>query len=153
MDIALRKDPDPDVEFYYRTQFETYTEPYLLWDRETWEVVVGSCDVYRIEVDGKYGGDIILEDRGKGREYIVDFSILPGYQRRGVGTAVLKHFKTRSRRLLAVTRKETLPFFLKSGFTLRRRIKSYYDHGVDGYYVEHSQPASSARKPRVVALE
>jgi hypothetical protein len=34
-----------------------------------------------------------------------------------------------------VTRKETLPFFLKSGFALKRRIRNYYDAGVDGFYV------------------
>lgn len=152
MDIAIRTDPDPDVEFYYRTQFQIYEEPYLLWDREIWETVAASCEVYRIEVDGKYGGDIILEDRGKGGEYIVDFSILPEYQQRGVGTAVLKHFKNRNRRLLAVTRKETLPFFLKTGFTLRRRIKSYYDHEVDGYYVEYGRSSSPAGKPRVTGV-
>ncbi len=147
MDILLREDSDPDVDFYYYAQFRVYQEPYLLWDREIWEAVAASCDVYRIEVDGKYAGDIIVEDRGKGTEYIVDFSILPEHQRKGVGTAVLKQFKNRNRRLLAITRKETLPFFLKSGFALRRRIKSYYEHGVDGYYVEHSPPASSVRKP------
>ncbi len=151
MDITIRKDPDPDVEFYFRVQFEIYRESYLLWEREIWEAVTASCDVFRIEVGGKYGGDIILEDRGKGTEYIVDISILPEHQQRGIGTAVLRHFKARSRRLLAITREETLPFFLKSGFMLRRRIKSYYDRGVDGYYVEYSHPVSSAGKPRVMS--
>ena len=137
MDITLREDPDPDIDFYYHAQFKIYQEPYLLWDREIWEAVTAACDIYRIEVDGKYAGDIVLEDRGKGTEYIVDFSILPEYQRRGIGTAVLKQVKNRNRRLLAVTRKETLPFFLKSGFVLRRKLKDYYDRRVDGYYIEH----------------
>jgi len=39
------------------------------------------------------------------------------------------------KKLVAVTRKETLNFFLKSGFVLRKRLKNYYDPGVDGYYI------------------
>ena len=136
MDIALRQDFDPDVDFYYEAQFEVYHEPYLLWNRQIWEAVAAACDVYRIEAEGEYAGDIILENRGKGTAYIVDFSILPDYQRRGVGTEVLNRIENRSPRLLAVTRKETLPFFLKSGFVLKRRIRDYYDRRVDGYYIE-----------------
>jgi hypothetical protein len=37
--------------------------------------------------------------------------------------------------LAAVTRKETLGFFLKFGFVLRKTLKNYYHPGVDGYYI------------------
>jgi hypothetical protein len=37
--------------------------------------------------------------------------------------------------LTAVTRKEALGFFLKSGFVLKKTLKNYYHHGVDGCYV------------------
>ena len=77
----------------------------------------------------------LLEDKGKGMTYIVDFSILPEYQGKGVGKAILEQVKTRGEKLTAVTRKETLHFFLKSGFALRRTIKNYYYPGVDGYYL------------------
>jgi len=103
-----------------------------------------TCRVYRIEVNGEYAGDIILEKRGRGTIYIVDFSILPGHQRRGVGRTVLETIRSREKRLTAVTRKETLPFFLKSGFVLRKRMRDYYDTGVDGFYVVSSIPPISS---------
>jgi GNAT superfamily N-acetyltransferase len=135
MKVTLRKDISPDAEFYYHQQFEIYHEPYLIWDLETWETVLTTCDVYRLEIDGRYGGDVILEVRGKGPRYIVDFSVLPDYQGRGIGKAALEHIKKLTEGLTAVTRKETLGFFLKSGFVLRKMLKRYYHPGVDGYYI------------------
>lgn len=35
MKITLRKDHDPDIDFYYHTRFKIYHEPYLIWDRDT----------------------------------------------------------------------------------------------------------------------
>ena len=93
MKITLRKDLDPDLDFYYRRQFEIFLEPYLTWDRATWEAVIAACTVYRIEVDGGYAGDVILEGQGKGPKYIVDFGLLPGYQGKGIGRAVLEEVK------------------------------------------------------------
>lgn len=132
---ALREDFDPDADFYYRQQFKIYRESYLIWDRETWNAILTACSVYRIEIDGRFGGDVLLEDRGKGIKYIADFSILPEHQGKGVGKAVLEQIKTMGKKLAAVTRKETLPFFMKSGFVLKRTIKNYYHPGVDGYYI------------------
>jgi hypothetical protein len=40
-----------------------------------------------------------------------------------------------TRKLTAVTRKETLHFFLKSGFVLRKTMKNYYERSVDGFYI------------------
>ena len=136
MEITLREDLDPDAEFYYQRQFEIYHDSYLIWGRETWEEVLSACEVYRIEVDGDYAGDVIWEKRGNGAAYIVDFSILPQYQGKGIGRKVLEQAKKTGRGLTAVTRKETLPFFLKSGFILKRRVKNYYFPGVDGYYLK-----------------
>lgn len=133
MEITFREDLSPDPDFYYRQQFKIYHEPYLIWDKETWEAVIAACDVYRIEIDGKYGGDVLLEDRGKGMKYIVDFSILPEHQGKGIGKAVLEQIKAMSEKLTAVTRRETLHFFLKSGFVLKRTVKNYYHAGVAGY--------------------
>lgn len=133
MEIAFREDISPDPDFYYRQQFKIYHEPYLIWDKETWKAVLAACDVYRIEIDGRYGGDVLLEDRGKGMKYIVDFSILPEHQRKGIGKAVLEQIKAMSEKLIAVTRRETLDFFLKSGFVLKRTVKNYYHAGVAGY--------------------
>ncbi len=135
MKVTLREDFDPDPDFYYHQQFKIYHDPYLIWDQETWEAVLSACRVYRIEIDRRYGGDVLLEGRGKGIKYIVDFSLLPEYQGKGVGKAVLKQIKTMARKVTAVTRKETLGFFLKTGFVLRRTIKNYYHPGVDGYYM------------------
>ena len=135
MKITLREDPDPDVDFYYNYQFEIYHEPYLLWNKDLWETILTTCDVYHIEVDGKYAGDVIWEERDRDRKYIIDFSLLPEYQRKGIGKAVVEKLKKMSKRLMAVTRKETLHFFLKSGFVLRKTIKDYYDPDVDGYYL------------------
>ena len=135
MKIVLRRDLSPATDFYYHQQFAIYHEPYLIWDRDTWDSIITACDVYRIEVDGRYAGDVILEGRWRGTKYIVDFSILPEYQRKGVGKAVLAKVKNMGKKLSAVTRKETLHFFLKSGFVSRRTIKNYYDTGVDGYYI------------------
>ncbi len=133
--ISLREDLHPDAEFYYHYQFKIYREPYLIWSKDTWSAILAVCAVYSIVVDGRYAGDILLEDRGKGTKYIVDFSLLPEYQRVGIGKAVLERVKKMGKRLTAVTRKETIQFFLKSGFTLKRRIRDYYDTGVDGYYI------------------
>ena len=135
MRITLREDPDPDPDFYYQQQFKIYHDPYLIWDMETWEVVLEACAVYRIEVDGEYAGDVILEDRRRGTRYIMDFSILPEYQRKGIGKAVLEQLKKMGRRLTAVTREETLGFFLNSGFELKKTLRNYYDRHVDGYYL------------------
>jgi len=133
MEITFREDIHPDPDFYYRQQFKIYHEPYLIWGRETWGAVVAACHVYRIEIDGRYGGDVILEDRGKGVKYIVDFSILPEYQGKGIGKAVLEQIQAVSEKLTALTRKKTLDFFLKSGFVLKRTVKNYYHLGVSGY--------------------
>jgi ribosomal protein S18 acetylase RimI-like enzyme len=135
MRITLREDLDPDVDFYYHQQFKIYREPYLIWDRETWEAVLTTCDVYRIELNGNYAGDLILERKRRGTAYIVDFSLLPEYQGKGIGKEALEKAKNMDKKLVAVTRKETLNFFLKSGFILRKRLKNYYDPGVDGYYI------------------
>ncbi len=135
MEITLREDRDPDCNFYYHQQFKIYHEPYLIWDRETWEVILTTCHVYRIEVDGKYAGDIIFEGKRTGAKYIVDFSLLPEYQGKGIGKAVLEKVKKMGEKLAAVTRKETLNFFLKSGFILRKKMKNYYQPGVEGYYI------------------
>ena len=138
MEVTLRRDLDPDTDFYYREQFKIYREPYLLWEKEIWEAILSTCDAYRIEVHGRYAGDVILEERGKGTRYITDFSLLPEYQGRGVGKAALTEIEKMVRRLTAVTRKETLQFFVKSGFVLKRRLKNYYCYGVDGYYIEYN---------------
>ena len=133
MKITLREDKHPETDFYYSQQFRIYHEPYLIWDRETWEAVITTCAVYRIEVNGEYAGDAILEDRGRGTKYIVDFSVLPEYQGKGTGKAALERVKKMAKRLTAVTRKETLHFFLKSGFILKKTIRHYYGPGVNGY--------------------
>ncbi len=139
MEVTLREDLDPDTDFYFSHQFEIYHEPYLLWNKETWETILTACDVYRVEVNGKYAGDILLEERGRERTYIIDFSLLPEYQGKGIGKAVLEKLKKMSKKLMAVTRKETLDFFLKSGFVLKKTVKNYYDPDVDGYYLLLSQ--------------
>ncbi len=135
IEIVLSEDLDPDTEFYYLHQFEIYRDSYLIWDRETWEIVLSTCTVYRIEVDGKYAGDVILENRGKGAKSIIDFSVLPEYQGRGVGRAAFEQIKGIGGKLTAVTRKETLNFFLKCGFVVKKVVKNYYHPGVDGYYI------------------
>ena len=135
MKITLQKDLHPDINFYYQNQFRIYHEPFLIWEREIWETVLATCDVYRIEVDGEYAGDVLLEDEGRGTKSIVDFGLLPEYQGRGIGRAVLERVKKMSTRLTAVTRKETLNFFLKSGFAIQRRVKNYYAPSVDGYFI------------------
>jgi len=135
MIITLQEDVAPDVDFYYRQQFRIYHEPYLIWDWETWEMLLATCKIYRVEVDGKYAGDVILEGKSKDTRYIVDFSLLPEYQGKGIGKMVLEEVKKMAKRLTAITRKEKLPFFLKCGFTLRKTVKDYYDSGVDGYHI------------------
>ncbi len=135
MEIKLREDFDPEVDFYYHHQFEIYHESYLIWDRETWEAVLSTCTVYRIEADGQYAGDVILEAKGKRTKTIIDFSILPEYQGRGIGRAALEMVKVMGGTLTAVTRKETFDFFQKCGFALKKLIKNYYHRGVDGYYI------------------
>ena len=135
MIITLQEDFTPDVDFYYRQQFKIYHEPYLIWDWETWEIILATCKTYRVEVDGKYAGDVILEGKPKGTRYIVDFSLLPDYQGKGIGKTVMEEVKKMAKRLTAITRKEKLPFFLKCGFTLRKTVKDYYDSGVDGYHI------------------
>src|SRR4030042_158846 len=140
MEITLREDLDPDIDFYYQYQFKIYHEAYLIWDRDTWETALTSCTVYRIEVDGKYAGDVLLEGKGRGTKSIVDLSILPEYQGKGIGKDVLEQVKKMGIKLTAVTRKETLNFFLKSGFVLNKRMKNYYDPGVDGYSILFSNP-------------
>jgi GNAT superfamily N-acetyltransferase len=140
METTVTEDLDPTIDFYYHHQFKIYHEPYLIWDRDTWETILATCAVYRIEVNGRYAGDVILENRGRGTKSIVDLSILPEYQGKGIGKVVLEQAKEMARKLTAVTRKETLDFFLKSGFVLMKRIKDYYQSGVDGYSITFSKP-------------
>ncbi len=135
MGIKLKEDFEPDTDFYYDHQFETYHDSYLIWDRETWEAVLSTCTVYRIEAGGQYAGDVIIETRGKRTQSIIDFSILPEYQGRGIGKAALEMLKGMDGMLTAVTRKETFDFFVKCGFVLKKLIKNYYHRGVDGYYI------------------
>jgi GNAT superfamily N-acetyltransferase len=143
--VVLREDIHPDPDFYYHQQFKIYHERYLIWDRETWEAILTECNAYRIEIDGKSGGDVVLEGRGEGMKYIIDFSLLPEHQGKGVGKEVLEQIKTIAGKVTAVTRKETLGFFLKSGFVLRRTIKNYYHPGVDGYYLSFETRADGER--------
>jgi GNAT superfamily N-acetyltransferase len=141
MEIILTEDLDPNIDHYYHYQFKIYHESYLIWDRDTWEMILATGAVYRIEVNGKYAGDVILEDRGRGTKSIVDLSILPEYQGKGIGKVVLEQAKEMGRKLTAVTRRETLDFFLKSGFVLTKRMRNYYQSGVDGYSIAFSKPA------------
>ena len=143
MKIKLQEDLGPDIDFYYDEQFKMYHQPYLIWDKDTWKAIISTCNVYRIEVNEKYAGDVILEDRGKGTKSIVDFSVLPEYQGKGIGKAALEQVKKMGKRLTGITRKETLNFFLKSGFVLKKRIKNYYQLGVDGYSISLSLRISS----------
>jgi len=142
LQVELREDSDPDLDFYYDQQFKVYHEPYLIWERDIWETVLSACSAYLIEAEGNHAGDVILENRGGRGTYIVDLSVLPEYQGKGVGKAVLKRIKGMAKRVTAVTRKETLHFFLKSGFVLQRTMKSYYDPGIDGYYIVFSRKES-----------
>jgi GNAT superfamily N-acetyltransferase len=135
MVIKLRKETNPDADFYCRLQFEIYHEPYLIWSRETWAATLASSDVYHIEINGRYAGNVILEDRGKGERYLADFSLLPEFQGKGFGKAVLEKVKDRGDKLTAFTRKETLQFFLKSGFVLKRTMRNYFSPGADRYYI------------------
>ena len=134
MKTVLEEDFAPDLDFYYQNQFKIYHDDYLIWGKETWEIVFITGTVYRIEVDGKYAGDIIFQ-RKRDATYILDFSILPEYQGKGIGKAVLEQVKKMGKKVTAVTRKETLNFFLKSGFVLKKVIKNYYAHSVDGCYI------------------
>ncbi len=136
MEIVLRKEIHPDPDFYYRRQFEIFGEPFLIWSHDRWAATLLGADVYRIEVDGAYAGHMILESRRRGRTYLADLSLLPGYRRKGIGREVLKELKERTGRLTAFTRKETLPFFLEQGFVLKKTMKDYFSPGVDRYYVE-----------------
>jgi len=152
MRITLRRDLDPSVDFYYHQQFEIYHEPYLIWDKDIWSSIFAACDIYRIEVNGKYAGDVILEERGRDTKYLVDFSILPEYQGKGIGKAVLEKVKNMGRRLSAITREETLHFFLKSGFVLKRTIRNYYFPGVDGYYLIFVNDARKMKQERKLGM-
>jgi ribosomal protein S18 acetylase RimI-like enzyme len=98
-------------------------------------MALSACNVFQIEADRRYVGDLLLEDQRKDTKYILDFSLLPEYQGKGIGKAVVERFKEMGGKFTAVTRKETLGFFLKSGFVLRRTIKDYYHPGVDGYFI------------------
>ncbi len=135
MKISLEQDLHPDVDFYYERQFRIYKEPYLIWDREMWGEVLATCAVWRIKAGGAYAGDIILDDKGGDRKDIVDFSIVPEHQRKGIGRAVLQEVQKTARKIGAVTRDETLGFFLKCGFLSAVRIRDYYARGVDGHYI------------------
>jgi len=135
MEITLRRVNNPDPDFYYRHQFEVYHEPYLIWERETWVVTLARSDVYCIEVDGRYSGDAILEDRRKGKKYLADFNILPEFQGRGVGKTALERLKNTGDRLTAFTRRDTLGFFMNCGFIVRRTMTGYFFPGIDRYYV------------------
>jgi RimJ/RimL family protein N-acetyltransferase len=95
--IGLRK------EFPPLQQFKIYHEPYLIWDRETWEVALRACSVYQIEADGRYAGDLLLEDQRKDTKYIIDFSVLPEYQGKGLGKEVVGQFKKMGGKFTAVT--------------------------------------------------
>ena len=149
MKLTLREDLHPQIEFYYHQQFRIYQEPYLIWDRDTWKRLLATCTLYRIEVGGEYGGDVMLENRPGGTKYIVDFSLLPPYQGKGIGKSVLAEVMRMGRRLTAMTREEVLHFFLKSGFVLRKTIRDYYFPGVHGYYIVFSRtlPGAGRRRP------
>ena len=101
-------------------------------------MTINTCSVYHMEVDEKWVGDVILENRKKNTTYIVDFSILPEYQGKGIGKAVLEQVKKMGKDLTGITRGETLDFFLKSGFVLKRTLRNYYQAGADGYYITFS---------------
>ncbi len=138
MKIAIREDPSPNVDFYYHRQFSIYHEPYLIWDRATWETVIATCTVYRIEVNGAYAGDAIVEEGENEPKEMIDFSILHEYQGKGIGKAVLEEMKKKYERLAAVTRKETIGFFLKCGFVVKKTMKNYYQRDVDGFYITYT---------------
>jgi len=145
MRIILRKEVDPDPDFYCTRQFQIYREPSLIWSRRTWERIVTTCDVYRIEIDGQDAGEIILENRRNGITYVADFGLLPEYRAIGVGRAVLEKVRERSQKLSAFTRKETLGFFLKSGFIVKRTMKDYFSPGSNRYYLESAPRTSGFR--------
>jgi len=105
MKIVLEEDSTPDLDFYYQSQFKIYHDSYLICDKETWKIVFITWTVYRIQVDGKYAGDIIFH-RKSDTTYILDFSILPEYQRKGIGKAVLEQVKKMGKKVTAITGKK-----------------------------------------------
>jgi GNAT superfamily N-acetyltransferase len=113
MKISLQRDLAPDLDYYYNFQFRIYDKSYLLWDRDLWDMILSTGAVFRVLADGEEVGDVILEDEGKGTVYITDLSILPEYQRKGVGKAIIEEIKKMGRKITAVTRKETLDFFFE----------------------------------------
>ena len=60
-----------------------------------------------------------------------------------------KEVKKMDKRLTAVTRKETLPFFLICGFVLSKKVRSYYGPGVDGYAITYHVSTTDAISLRV----
>jgi hypothetical protein len=52
------------------------------------------------------------------------------------------------KKFTAVTGRETLNLFLKSGFVLKKTIKNYYAHSVDGYYITLTEVRNDQDCPR-----
>ena len=65
-----------------------------------------------------------------------------------IGKAVFEQVNKMGKKFTAVTGKETLDFFLKSGFVLKKTIKNYYAHSVDGYYITLTEVRNDQDCPR-----
>jgi len=89
--------------------------------------VLTTCTVYRIEVDGNMP-EMSIRGQGRGTKSIVDLSILPEYQGKGIGKAVLEQsrrwYKTYSRHP-----KGNAQFFLEIRVRSKEEDGNYYDPG------------------------
>jgi ribosomal protein S18 acetylase RimI-like enzyme len=96
MEFSLRPASESDREFLYalhcetmRTVIERTWRWEDAWQRREFDRRFGEHDVSIIEVDGRPAGGLFLESKPDSF-YIHEIQVLPEYQGRGIGTAVIK---------------------------------------------------------------
>jgi ribosomal protein S18 acetylase RimI-like enzyme len=108
--LTLRAAAESDREFLYdlhcrtmRKVIETTWRWEDAWQRQEFDRRFGEHSVSVIDVDGRRAGGLFVETKPDSL-YIHEIQVLPEYQGRGVGTAVLRDVIERAaRRGLAVT--------------------------------------------------
>jgi len=100
----------------------------------------------RIETSLANFGFSGIEKKG----HVVSIAVLPKYQRRGIGLALMQKAMENMLRYKAkkcflevrVSNKPAIQMYKKLGFQIKRRIRSYYMDGEDAYVMERNLPYS-----------
>jgi ribosomal-protein-alanine N-acetyltransferase len=135
--------PENYSGFFFLDLYQRFPETFIVAEENGQVVGYIMC---RIETSLANFGFSGIEKKG----HVVSIAVLPKYQRRGIGLALMQKAMENMLRYKAkkcflevrVSNKPAIQMYKKLGFQIKRRIRSYYMDGEDAYVMERKLPYS-----------